>query len=88
LGSVSSPSAMAFLDPDYPHIIWAFHYRGWKLEIDQSALDGQVVYSVWANHETGCAIAVPCAHSRPEAIRRGKQYVDWRLSNADQNFPN
>jgi hypothetical protein len=67
------------LNPDFPHIIWSFTYRGWRLEIDQSEDDGQILYSVWANHEAGCAVAVPCALTREDAIKRGKQYVDFRL---------
>ncbi|MEB3356097.1 MAG: hypothetical protein VKK04_05175 [Synechococcales bacterium] len=70
---------MVFFEPDYPHIIWSFDYRGWRLQIDQGKLDGQILYSVWANHETGCAVAVPCALTREEAIRRAKRFVDRRL---------
>lgn len=67
------------LNPDFPHIIWSFTYREWRLEIDQSEDDGQVVYAVWANHENGCAVAVPCALTREEAIKRAKKYVDARI---------
>jgi len=70
---------MVILNPDYPHIIWSFAYRGWQLEIDCAEEDGQVVYAVWANHATGCAIAVPRALTQEAAIRSGKQYVDRRL---------
>lgn len=69
------------LNPDFPHIIWSFTYRDWRLEIDQSEDNGQIFYSVWANYKMGCAIAVPCALSRTEAIKRAKKYVDARLSN-------
>jgi hypothetical protein len=68
------------LNPDFPHIIWSFTYRGWRLEVDQSATDGQVLYAVWANHEAGCAIAVPCAVTQAEAIKRAKKYVDARIT--------
>ncbi|MBF2036536.1 MAG: hypothetical protein IGR92_13935 [Leptolyngbyaceae cyanobacterium T60_A2020_046] len=70
---------MFFAEPDYPHIVWAFNYRGWKLEIDRSETEGQVAYAVWASHADGCAIAVPYAPTQAEAIRRGKRYVDSRL---------
>ncbi len=68
------------LNPDFPHIVWSFPYRGWRLEVDRSENDGQVVYAVWANHEGGTAIAVPCALTREEAIKRAKHYVDSRIS--------
>ena len=67
------------LNPNFPHIIWSFTYRGWRLEVDQSEDDGQIVYSVWANYNVGCAVAVPLALSQTEAIKRAKQYVDGRL---------
>ncbi|MCM1984824.1 hypothetical protein [Lyngbya confervoides] len=70
------------LDPDFPHIIWSFTYRGWRLEVDQSEDNGQVLYAVWAIHEKGCAVAVPCALTQSDAIKRAKRYVDARLSNA------
>ncbi len=69
------------LNPDFPHIIWSFTYRGWRLEVDQSDENGQIFYSVWANDKMGCAVAVPCAFSRTDAIRRAKLYVDARLKN-------
>ncbi|PSN20764.1 hypothetical protein C7271_00480 [filamentous cyanobacterium CCP5] len=68
------------LNPDYPHIVWSFTYRGWRLEIDQSAEEGQTLYAVWANHEAGCAVAVPCAFTQSEAIKRAKRYVDVRMN--------
>lgn len=73
-------STMVLLNPDFPRIIWSFSYRGWQIEIDQSEDDGQIIYSVWANHATGCAVAVPRSLTREDAIRRAKKYVDWRLS--------
>ncbi len=66
------------LNPDYPQIIWSFEYRGWRLELDRTEEDGQEVYAVWANHESGCAIAVPRALTKEDAIRRGKQYIERR----------
>ncbi len=68
-----------FLNPDIPHIVWSFTYREWRLEVDQSEEEGQVLYSVWANHEAGCAVAVPCAFTQTEAIKQAKRYVDARL---------
>ena len=67
------------LNPDYPHIVWSFTYRGWRLEVDQSEADGQVLYAVWAHHEAGCAIAVPCAFTQAAAIKQAKRYVDARM---------
>jgi hypothetical protein len=68
------------LNPDHPYIVWSFIYRGWRLEVDQSEEEGQVLYAVWANHEAGCAIAVPCALTQAEAIKRAKRYVDARMN--------
>jgi len=68
------------LNPDYPHILWSFIYRGWRLEVDHSEEEGQVLYAVWANHEAGCAVAVPCALTQAEAIKRAKRYVDARMN--------
>ncbi|MGF1515485.1 MAG: hypothetical protein ACFB5Z_17545 [Elainellaceae cyanobacterium] len=70
---------MIILDPDFPHVVWSFSYRGWQLEIDQSEEDGFVFYSVWANYIDGSAVAVPFAPSRQAAIQRGKAYVDARF---------
>ena len=68
------------LNPDFPHIVWSFTYRGWQLEVDQSEEDDQVLYAVWANHKAGCAVAVPCAFTQAEAIKRAKRYVDARIN--------
>ena len=65
--------------PDYPHIVLSFMYRNWKIEIDQSTFESQTIYAAWANHDQGCAVAVPFAPSRAEAIRRAKAWVDRRL---------
>ena len=70
---------MMFLNPDFPHIIWSFTYRGSRLDVDQSEDEGQILYAVWANHNKGCAVAVPRALTREDAIRRAKRYVDFRL---------
>ena len=67
-------------NPDFPHKVLSFPYRTWTLEVTESRVDGEVVYSVWGNYEMGSAIAVPRASSRGQAIRRGKRYVDQRLN--------
>jgi len=74
------------LNPDFPRIIWSFTYREWRLDVDQSEENGQIFYSVWANYEMGCAVAVPCALTRTDAIRRAKKYVDARLRNPSVNM--
>ncbi|MGB3300412.1 MAG: hypothetical protein WBA76_19285 [Phormidesmis sp.] len=71
---------MLTLMPDYPHIVLSFTYRGWKLELDQSDLDGEIIYSVWANDDRSSIVAVPCAPSRTAAIKRAKQWVDRRAA--------
>jgi hypothetical protein len=70
---------MLISQPDYPQIVLSFHYRGWKIELDQSELDGQVAYAVWANDDKSSAVAVPYAPTRTVAIRRAKRWVDSRL---------
>ncbi|MEM9770982.1 MAG: hypothetical protein AAF889_05195 [Cyanobacteria bacterium P01_D01_bin.73] len=67
-------------EPDFPHKVLSFPYRSWTLEVTQGRLDDQPVFSVWASHDLGCAIAVPRANSREQAIRWGKRYVDKRLN--------
>ncbi|PZO55224.1 MAG: hypothetical protein DCF15_10940 [Phormidesmis priestleyi] len=66
--------------PDYPKIVLSFEYRGWKIELDQSEEDGQIIYAVWANDDKSSAVAVPYAASQKLAIRYAKQWVDRRLS--------
>jgi len=66
------------IDADYPNIVLSFTYQNFVMQVDQSEWQGQTVYSVWANHAGGCAVAVPCADSRAEAIHRAKQWVDRR----------
>ncbi|MBD0267348.1 MAG: hypothetical protein ICV77_03545 [Cyanobacteria bacterium Co-bin8] len=64
--------------PDYPHIVMAFTYGDFKVEIDQSEDHGQVVYAAWVSYEQGCAVAVPCVYSRNEAVWKAKQWCDKR----------
>lgn len=70
---------MIIADPDYPHIVLSFPYRGWRIEIDQGTHQGQTTYTAWANYPEGCAIAVPCAFSRASVIRQAKRWVDQRM---------
>ena len=70
---------MLFADPDYPHVVLSFTYRGFYLELDQSTEDGLPLYAVWATHDRGCAVAVPGVISRTEAIYKAKRWVDQRL---------
>ncbi|MGB3199361.1 MAG: hypothetical protein WBA99_00570 [Nodosilinea sp.] len=70
---------MLFADPDYPHIVLAFTYRGFFLELDQSTENDVPMYAVWATHDRGCAVAVPGVVSRTEAIYKAKRWVDRRL---------
>ena len=72
--------SMLFANPDYPHVVLSFTYRGFYLELDQSTEDGLPLYAVWATHATGCAVAVPGVVSRTEAIYKAKRWVDRRLS--------
>lgn len=70
---------MKTANPDYPHIVLSFPYRGWTIEIDQGESEGQIAYTAWANYPTGCAVAVPCARSRSQVIQRAKRWVDQRI---------
>ncbi|NMF82341.1 hypothetical protein [Nodosilinea sp. P-1105] len=70
---------MIFSDPDYPNIVLSFTYRGFRLDLDQSDHDGLPMFSVWANHDWGSAVAVPGVVSRSEAIYKAKRWVDQRL---------
>lgn len=61
--------------PDYPKVVWAFTYRGLKIEITTSSYEEQQVYSAWVTHKTGSAVAVPIAPTREIAIARTKQWI-------------
>ncbi|NET36716.1 MAG: hypothetical protein F6K19_32590 [Cyanothece sp. SIO1E1] len=67
-------------NPDYPRIILSFTYRGFTIEIDQGKFEEHRIYAAWANYDQGCAVAVPCALTRAEAIRKAKRWVDHRLA--------
>ena len=73
-------------NPDFPDRVLSFGYRSWQLEVTQSVVADQVVYSVWASYDTGCAIAVPRANTREQAIRWGKRYVDKRIQPGGRSF--
>lgn len=61
--------------PDYLDVIWAFSYRGVKIEVTATIQHGQKVYSAWVTHATGSAVTVPRANSREAAIAQAKQWV-------------
>jgi hypothetical protein len=77
-------------DPDYPHVILSFVYRGFTIQItrDRFALpprgdraEQQDIYTAWANHDCGSAVAVPVAVTSKLAIRKAKRWVDRRILN-------
>ena len=67
------------IDPDYPSIILTFPYRGCTIEISQDDEQGKTIYTAWVNYPQGCAVAVPCASSRPLAVKRAKRWIDSRF---------
>jgi hypothetical protein len=67
-------------NPHFPNIVMSFEYRGVTLDLDQGDHHGTPIFSVWANHNTGYAVAVPGVVSRSEAIYKAKQWVDRRLN--------
>jgi hypothetical protein len=75
---------MHFADPDYPHVVLAFDYRGFRLELAQTVEQGVTLYTVWATHPQGCAVAVPGAVSRTEALYRARRWVNGRLAERAQ----
>ncbi len=76
---------MLFSDPDYPHVVMSFRYRGFQLDLDQSEEQGGTLFSVWATHSHGYAVAVPGVYSRREAIYNAKRWVDQRLKTLPPN---
>lgn len=73
------------IEPDYPNIVLAFDYKGWKVEIDQGEMNGSATYAAWANYKLGSVVAVPYASSPQDAIRRAKQWIDARIQKYKQN---
>ncbi|MDB9527710.1 hypothetical protein PN498_17075 [Oscillatoria sp. CS-180] len=67
------------IDPHYPDIVLAFPYRGLTIEIEQGSSDNLTTYAAWVNYETGCAVAVPRAWTRADAIQRAKRWVDRKF---------
>lgn len=61
--------------PNYPNVIWAFSYRGVKIEITTDSYNQQHIYSAWVTHSTGSAVAVPIAPTQEIAITRAKQWI-------------
>jgi hypothetical protein len=72
------------IDPHYPKVILTFTYQGHRIEIerDTDEFDGET-YAAWVNHAKGCAIAVPLAMTRMDAVRKAKQWVDKKLGAID-----
>ena len=67
--------------PDYLDVVWAFTYRGMKIEVTTCLHHDQQVYSAWVNYATGSAVAVPRADTRERAIAQAKKWIqtqfDW-----------
>jgi hypothetical protein len=72
------------IDPHYPHIVFAFPYRGLSIEIEESTVDDRRCYAAWVNYDLGSAVAVPHSWSREEAIRRAKRWVDRKFDHPSQ----
>jgi hypothetical protein len=66
-------------EPNYPKIILSFIYRGCKIEIDRLELDGKCVYAAWVNYDLGCAVAVPSAMTKLDAIKKAKRWIDIKF---------
>ena len=67
------------MNPDYPNIILAFIYRDFEIKISVDQWRGQNIYTAWADHTLGSAVAVPCAITTKLAIRNAKRWVDKRM---------
>ena len=66
--------------PDYLDIVWAFPYRGVRIEITTTIHHERQIYSAWVTHKRGSAVAVPRAESREGAIATAKKWVDTHFS--------
>ncbi|MGV2829166.1 hypothetical protein [Myxosarcina sp. GI1(2024)] len=71
----------SLIDPDYPNAILTFTYRGFNIQVSRDRWEGRYIYTAWANHPLGSAVAVPCAVNTKLAIRNAKRWVDRRMSN-------
>ena len=67
-------------DPDYPHVVITFVYRGFTIQIARDRWQEQEIFTAWANYDYGSAVAVPCAVTSKLAIRNAKRWVDRRKS--------
>lgn len=67
------------IEPHYPKIIFAFPYRGLNIEVERGVLDGKPVYAAWVSHALGCAVAVPKAWTREDAVQKAKRWVDRKF---------
>lgn len=70
---------MHISDPDYINSIFAFSYRGFRIQISASNHQTQIIYTAWVDYATGSAVAVPKAYSRSEAIRRAKAWIHQKF---------
>ena len=70
---------MYIAEPDFINTVFAFPYRGLRIEITTTQHQGQTVYTAWVDYATGSAVAVPKAYSRKEAIWRAKSWVRRRF---------
>ena len=66
--------------PNYPNVLWAFTYRGMKIEITTTLDQEERVYSAWVTHATGSAVAVPRASTRETAIASAKRWVQTHFT--------
>jgi len=80
-GDRGLPHTLKFMiiDPHYPHIVFAFPYRGLTIEIEQETVDDTPIYAAWVSYASGSAVAVPKAWTRADAIRRAKRWVDHKF---------
>ena len=70
---------MIIPEPHYPHIMFSFPYRGYRIQIEQDMFRGERIYAAWIDHDYGSALADPFAVTREEAVREAKRWVDQRL---------
>ena len=66
--------------PHYPQAIWAFTYRGLKVEITVASFHGERVYSAWVDYAEGSAVAVPKARTQSVAIAQAKRWICQHFS--------
>jgi len=66
--------------PSYPNVIWAFTYRGVRIEITTDIHQNQQIYSAWVTYATGSAVAVPAANTREAAIARAKKWIQTHFN--------